>query len=169
MMETGNGPEGSGLRLSVLAIFTLLSLPYGGVHAQEDVDDLRREIEIERQKLSEQMQQLEEQIAESQRRAARLDELEAKLAGMQDAETEARNDVAVVAPASGTESADADMPERIVTGKNETRDAHQVLTAGDLIADDFIGSWPLFGSDYRMKIGGYVKLDALYDFSGSGD
>jgi len=28
------------------------------------------------------------------------------------------------------------------------------MTAAELEDDDFLGSWPLFGTDYRMKIGG---------------
>ena len=43
------------------------------------------------------------------------------------------------------------------------------LTGEDLIDESFPRSWPLFGSDYRMAIGGYVKLDFLKDFSGTGD
>lgn len=49
------------------------------------------------------------------------------------------------------------------------KDTHKVLTGDDLIASDYPGSWPLFGTDYRMKIGGYVRMDALEDFDGTGD
>ena len=47
----------------------------------------------------------------------------------------------------------------------------QVLkTAAELLEDkDFPGSWPLFGTDLRMKIGGYLKADFLYDFDGTTD
>ncbi|WP_422362184.1 DcaP family trimeric outer membrane transporter [Reichenbachiella sp.] len=38
-----------------------------------------------------------------------------------------------------------------------------------LVNDDFPGSWPMFGSDLRMKIGGYLKSDFLYDFDGTRD
>ncbi|WP_053972156.1 DcaP family trimeric outer membrane transporter [Mangrovimonas sp. ST2L15] len=36
-------------------------------------------------------------------------------------------------------------------------------------SNDFPGSWPMFGTDLRMKIGGYLKVDALYDFDGTTD
>ncbi|MBN3519349.1 hypothetical protein JYB62_04985 [Algoriphagus lutimaris] len=38
-----------------------------------------------------------------------------------------------------------------------------------LTSDDFLGSWPMFGTDLRMKIGGYLKADMLYDFDGTRD
>ncbi len=52
---------------------------------------------------------------------------------------------------------------------NDLRGNDHPLTGQDLIDDDFPKSWPLFGSDYRMSIHGYVKLDYLQDFSGTGD
>ncbi len=43
-------------------------------------------------------------------------------------------------------------------------------TAEELLEDDdFPGSWPMFGTDLRMKIGGYLKADFLYDFDGTTD
>ncbi|SHO59496.1 hypothetical protein A8938_0132 [Algoriphagus zhangzhouensis] len=41
--------------------------------------------------------------------------------------------------------------------------------AEDLTSDQFVGSWPMFGTDLRMKIGGYLKADLLYDFDGTTD
>ena len=41
--------------------------------------------------------------------------------------------------------------------------------AEGFVSDDFPGSWPMFGTNLRMKIGGYVKADFLYDFDGSTD
>jgi hypothetical protein len=38
-----------------------------------------------------------------------------------------------------------------------------------LINSDFQGSWPMFGTDLRMKIGGYLKADFVYDFDGTTD
>ena len=49
------------------------------------------------------------------------------------------------------------------------RDNDRPLTGQDLIDEDFPQSWPLFGSDYRMAFGGYVKLDYLQDSDGTGD
>ena len=51
----------------------------------------------------------------------------------------------------------------------DVKETNPVLTANDLIEANFPGSWPMFGSDIRMKIGGYVKVDALYDFDGTLD
>ncbi|NMM48310.1 DcaP family trimeric outer membrane transporter [Marinigracilibium pacificum] len=51
----------------------------------------------------------------------------------------------------------------------DVKETSQVLSANDLIESDFPGSWPMFGSDIRMKIGGYIKVDALYDVDGTLD
>ncbi|WP_455207192.1 DcaP family trimeric outer membrane transporter [Kaarinaea lacus] len=59
--------------------------------------------------------------------------------------------------------------QRLGVQQNEIKDTHQVLTGADLVAEDYPGSWPLFGTDYRMKIGGYVRVDALEDLDGTGD
>jgi len=67
-------------------------------------------------------------------------------------------------------SADSDSDDtKLEVPKDEIKDTHQVLTGNELVASDYPGSWPLFGTDYRMKIGGYVKVDALQDFDGTGD
>ncbi|GGZ74470.1 DcaP family trimeric outer membrane transporter [Algibacter mikhailovii] len=38
-----------------------------------------------------------------------------------------------------------------------------------LVNSDFPGSWPMFGTDFRMKIGGYLKADFVYDMDGTLD
>ena len=144
--------------LAFVAIAALVPLA-AEVSAQESETDIRSAIETERQLLEEQKRRLESQYAEYEAQQRRLDELEARLDDEQGSEAENPRD----------ESEPQIDPERIETGDNQTRDSHEVMTAGDLAADDFLGSWPMFGSDYRMKIGGYVKLDALYDFDGTAD
>ena len=49
------------------------------------------------------------------------------------------------------------------------RDTHQIMTSDDLISDEFPASWPMFGTDTRMKIGGYIKADFVADFDGTLD
>lgn len=56
-----------------------------------------------------------------------------------------------------------------ITPSGDIRDTYALITGGNLVQDDFPGSWPMFGKDFRMKIGGYVKVDALYDFDGTTD
>ena len=48
-------------------------------------------------------------------------------------------------------------------------DNTKVITGDDLLDETFPNSWPLFGSDIRMKIGGYVKADFIRDFDYIGD
>ncbi|MFD1316467.1 DcaP family trimeric outer membrane transporter [Namhaeicola litoreus] len=38
-----------------------------------------------------------------------------------------------------------------------------------LVNEEFPGSWPMFSTDLRMKIGGYAKVDLIYDFDGTTD
>ena len=138
----------------------------------EDPETLRRELEAERARLKEQMRQLEKQLEGYEEQARRLDELESRLKEAVDAEGPGKETAETGAPTSppGKDTdAEAPPPDRLETGQNQTRDEHEVLTAADLVADDFEGSWPLFGTSYRMKLGGYLKLDALYDFAGTGD
>jgi len=56
---------------------------------------------------------------------------------------------------------------QIPTG--DLREPERILTGTDLIEDSFPGSWPMFGKNFRMKIGGYVKADYLYDLNGTLD
>jgi hypothetical protein len=51
----------------------------------------------------------------------------------------------------------------------EVRDAHQLLTRDELESDEFPASWPMFGTNTRMKIGGYIKADFVADFDGTLD
>ncbi len=46
----------------------------------------------------------------------------------------------------------------------------KLLTATEQLENpDFIGSWPMFGSGLRLKIGGYFKTDFVYDVDGTRD
>ncbi len=51
----------------------------------------------------------------------------------------------------------------------DVRDTHQLLTRDELASDEFPASWPMFGTNTRMKIGGYVKADFIADFDGTLD
>ena len=52
---------------------------------------------------------------------------------------------------------------------NPLNDQSIALLGQQLLDDSFSGSWPLFGTDVRMKIGGYVKGDVIQDFDYVGD
>lgn len=51
----------------------------------------------------------------------------------------------------------------------DLRDPKRVLTGNELEDDSFPGSWPMFGTGFRLKVGGHVKTDLLYDFDGTLD
>ncbi|WP_223034358.1 DcaP family trimeric outer membrane transporter [Hanstruepera marina] len=52
---------------------------------------------------------------------------------------------------------------------NPLTDNTAVLTGIELLDESFPNSIPLFGSDVRMKIGGYVKADFIHDLDYVGD
>ena len=51
----------------------------------------------------------------------------------------------------------------------DLREPREVLTGNELEDDAFPGSWPMFGTEFRMKVGGRIKTDLLYDFDGTLD
>lgn len=51
----------------------------------------------------------------------------------------------------------------------QVRDANQPLTRDELNSAEFPASWPMFGTDMRMKVGGYIKSDFVVDFDGTLD
>ena len=58
---------------------------------------------------------------------------------------------------NGSPSPDAEKtpPGHLEGISGEVRDAHQLLTRDELTSDEFPASWPMFGTNTRMKIGGY--------------
>lgn len=56
----------------------------------------------------------------------------------------------------------------IIPDKDLKEDILKTAKEG-LTSNDFTGSWPMFGTDLRMKIGGYFKADFIYDFDGTTD
>ena len=54
-----------------------------------------------------------------------------------------------------------------VDPSGDLRETHELLTRDELVSDDFPGSWPMFGNDTRLKIGGYIKADFVADFDGT--
>jgi hypothetical protein len=165
----------SGSPVAALLLAGLLPHAVSTTWAQSDPDAMSGQIEVERQRLNEHMRVLQQQMLEIQRQADRLDAMERQLAKDNAAEESAPAIVSAPAPTASEATAPvpdeaADVaPERVANEPNQTRGANVMMTSGDLVAEDFPGSWPMFGTDYRMKFGGYFKLDALYDFDGTGD
>ena len=59
--------------------------------------------------------------------------------------------------------------QQLVTPDKDLKEQLLKTAREHLVNDDFPGSWPMFGTDLRMKIGGYLKADFLYDFNGTRD
>lgn len=59
--------------------------------------------------------------------------------------------------------------DKKIVPESDRKEQVVLYTGDDLVEDAFRGSWPMFGSSLRMKIGGYVKTDLVYDFNGTLD
>ncbi len=55
--------------------------------------------------------------------------------------------------------------DKLMAAKEKT----EVLDKEEMGAKKFPGSWPMYGTDTRMKIGGYIKTDFVMDFDGTLD
>lgn len=128
------------LMLSIVLLFVQNKLK-----AQE-LDSLRTEVKLLRQQVS------------------RIDELERKLAQVSNDSSYAKFEDARKNVIDTTH-----VKKVLEIPKDDMRETNKSLTGKDLISDDFIGSWPMFGTDFRLKVGGYFKADALYDFDGTND
>ena len=58
---------------------------------------------------------------------------------------------------------------QLVTPDGDLKEQVLKTAREHLVNAKFPGSWPMFGSDLRLKIGGYLKADFLYDFDGTRD
>jgi hypothetical protein len=67
------------------------------------------------------------------------------------------------------ETQSQDSLKRLIIPDRDLKEA--VLQTADQLLEsaDFPGSWPMFSTDLRMKIGGYVKADFVYDVDGTRD
>ncbi|WP_223033997.1 DcaP family trimeric outer membrane transporter [Hanstruepera marina] len=65
-------------------------------------------------------------------------------------------------------SKDSTQNQLVIPDKDVKEDI--LKTASEAFSStDFPGSWPMFGTDLRLKLGGYVKADFLYDLDGTTD
>jgi hypothetical protein len=116
--------------------------------------DMTPELEALKEEVSRQRIEIDRQAKELEQRRSELEALEQRLE----------------AAMSGDMQDPVEPETGLVAGPRFVSDeATLILTGVDLIDDEFPGSWPLFGTDTRMRIGGYVKADAIFDFDGHGD
>jgi hypothetical protein len=104
---------------------------------------------------------------------ARIAELERRLAEQDTrlAELE-RERAATVRPAATPTPIPANPPATTSTDASKQPIIERTQRPDPLapmVAKDFPKSVPLFGSDFRFALGGYVKLEAIYDFNGHPD
>lgn len=68
----------------------------------------------------------------------------------------------------GAEKDSINLNKKIVP-QGDRREKNILNSGSDLIDESFVGSWPMFGTDLRMKVGGYFKADFVADFNGTLD
>ena len=73
--------------------------------------------------------------------------------------------------ATGARSAGESVSSSAESGDTigDLRETHELLTRDELESDEFPACWPMFGTDLRMKIDGYIKTDFVADFDGTRD
>jgi hypothetical protein len=131
------------------------------VFAESDLESLKREIAEQREKLVEQSRKLEEM-------EKRLDEATGRPASP--ATPAAADEAKAANSASGSVasaaiSTNSAAPEREpIVGVSEREELY-----GPFSDVGFAKSVPMFGSDWRFSFGGYIKLDIIHDFDGTGD
>lgn len=59
--------------------------------------------------------------------------------------------------------------DKKIVPEGDRKEQVVLYTGEDLVEDAFQGSWPMFGTNLRMKVGGYVKTDLVYDLDGTLD
>ena len=137
------------LVLVPLLLFVLMGLAEP-VCAEDNLEALKKEIAEQRKDIVEQNQKLEE--------------LEQRLDAATDTPGGHSRQAAIDAPKTA-KGAKAALPEREpIVGVSQREELY-----GPFSDVGFIKSVPMFGTDWRFSFGGYIKMDMLHDFDGTGD
>jgi hypothetical protein len=158
-------------RIVAVAALGFFGFACTGTLAQESEPTVRE--------LQERLEQQDQRIRELEEIVRRLEgaAMESERAAMGEAPPAApEQDMTSAGPASRITAAiesgspaGVDAPEDDDDIPGELRETHQLLTRDELVSDEFPGSWPMFGNDTRLKIGGYIKTDFVADFDGTLD
>lgn len=145
----------------VLGTATVLATP--GPASAEDSKS------AEVQRLEKKVEMQDQRIRDLERR---LQDMEAALSGRTARDAAVTPPTAAAAqPSPAPEIAKTPPPEPVPTASPmpEPNLPGSSAPGLSLASEEFPGSWPMFGTDLRMKIGGYIKGDLLYDFDGTTD
>ncbi|MDX2421178.1 MAG: DcaP family trimeric outer membrane transporter [Amphritea sp.] len=111
--------------------------------------------------LEERVQQQDQQIRDLQER---LWQLESSKTG----DSKSGKDEAADATESQASVESPSLP-KVDADLGAVKESTKILNSDDLVSDDFPGSWPMFGTDTRIKVGGYIKSDFVVDLDGTLD
>lgn len=143
----------------VLLAAGILALP-GPVRAADAEDVPEASMQGRLQQQEQRIRQLEQRILELEKATM------AGPPGTPEVEPE-REPEPAAAPGSDTDSEPQSTGISALAG--DIKETHQPLTGDELVSEEFPGSWPMFGTDMRMKVGGYIKADVVFDFDGTLD
>jgi hypothetical protein len=172
-------------RLAFIASLSTLLLPFGASQglAQSDFESLEKEIREQRLQLEKQnrrLEELERMLREAKARAAGPgDDSKAQtptLAEEEKKDLTGSADSTVLRAEPGDDSkaqpktTQAEEEKKDRKGSTRSTVFREPENRYETLSDaDFPKSVPLFGSDWRFSYGGYVKLDVITDFDGTGD
>ncbi len=161
MVKSSVSPSIYGLRHCLTGIL-LLSLPVTGI-ADDDLETLRQQFEVQKTLIRQQSEALELQQKALAEQAERLQELGARLAEM---EAKADAGIAISVSARGRTAAQSpatNVAEIGVPGQSR-RDGVGDLNSAGVAAGDFPGSIRIpGGGDISLAIGGFIKTVAIVD------
>ena len=112
----------------------------------------------------------DERIIQQEQRIRKLEERIQQLeAGAMGGAAEANPQTTASPDDAPDDDAPRTPPGQIEGISGDVRDTNLLLTRDELESDEFPASWPMFGTNTRMKIGGYIKTDFVADFDGTLD
>lgn len=149
---------------AVLIVLSALLVGLGTpVYGQTDYDEKIEELEKA-------LEEIKASIREGQDVETRIEALEGELAKL-------KEDIAAGEPSkeesedqvASAQTEDQLPPAGVQGAPNPLQDDKKYLTGQDLLDESFPNSWPIPGTNTRLAIGGYAKLDFVQDLDYVGD
>ena len=156
------------MRLAVLSLGCLAAMAAMPVHAQDDAQALRREIDAMRQMLQGMQQRLDQLERREEHAAAAPVALPSPMPAAPQTTTTVSTASGILHPTQVPGVAPPVLPQRESVADPSTAASRPDSAAGPT-DPDLKGFFAIPGTDTVIRIGGYAKLDAIADSRGAGD